>query len=764
MLANSDNRQDLIKHLRAVMLMAMYSAKQIGVVDTELINLIGISSFLHDVGKCTTYFQHVTLQNENVNKHYKKCGEYYPRHNEVSWLYVISRGTKVLQKIGAQAVYWHHGTVLPSSAFIGDEKRLYKDIVSELESFEENVDDIFNVIDNIIKEVNFPFDLKKFINFDSDIDNNETPISTLFREAEKDDIDNAKRMIVRSCLIFADNIVSKLSIDELDELLLDQSKFYPKHKDISYDDFRLPSDYDKDRFVTQNQIVKDSERTTVVKAPAGFGKSLIGLLWSKEKQGTVYWVCPRNSVAIGVFHNLISEIEKFKLNISIELFLTSERKDHRNGENIPECGCDIVVTNIDNLLAPMVDHKSANRLFSVISKNVVFDEFHEFVSEEALFGAFVVCMKARHLLATECNTLLLSATPSLTHRLWNGRYKTKVLPNEEEHYKPQHSEKYNVKVDSGFVDKVDSKSLTMYSSVRNVQNNFDSRYTHIAHGNYSEEEKENKVKEIINAFGKGAAKNGTVISAPILQAALDISFNALYKTIESPEYDIQTIGRINRWGEIRDECVLRFLTTTDRSEISAINTRYSFELTKLWQKELSKVESVDLESLYKLYNQFNIKNEKVIYNYVNNKYQESLKDLRNFFPRQPKEKINDGKLIASKSLRDASGGYFIVSKSNSVWCSFSLSVTSLDMEDLLSNSINVDKFESSTINTVIVNLEKLGFDYSEIKSKLKSLSRNPNKFRNKAVDLFKKAAKCSSSPMPVFNWTYDNTLGLLKND
>src|SRR5690606_15241320 len=71
----------------------------------------------------------------------------------------------------------------------------------------------------------------------------------------------------------------------------------------------------------------------------------------------------------------------------------------------------------------------------------------------------------------------------------------------------------------------------------------------IIHSDFIKKDRERIMGIITNSFGKGGAKDKIVFSAPILQAALDISFDNLSKTSESPENDIQVIGRVNRWGE-----------------------------------------------------------------------------------------------------------------------------------------------------------------------------------------------------------------------
>ena len=761
-LANSKQEQDLKSHLLGVMKMSMFCAEHLG-VDEELKNLCGVAGFLHDIGKVSDNFQNFTLKDIRSEK-------IHPRHNEVSWLYTHYRAEKGdFKKIVPQAVYWHHGTYFSDYDILdGKNQRNSSIIEKELSSYNNNeLITIFQRIDDIISSTEFPFDINKYIAKDND--DAETIIPRLF-EKEKgagDKINNSKRIIVRSCVIYSDYFISSMTSEEVDDFISNASySDIFKNNTCNNKDILCPPKYDVKRFELQKNIVNECKRTSIVKAPAGFGKSLIGVLWGLRYTNQTYWVCPRNTVAEGVYNNILDVIEDLGLDISVELYLTSERKKCNNPD-IKECQSNIVVTNIDNLLSPMVNQKHSGRLFDVNIGNVVFDEFHEFVNSEGLFGAFITYMRARKNLCKNVNTLLLSATPSILNMLWDfGDCKTQLLPSKEEHYPAQHDEKYKIIFENDFVSNPTDKSLTMYTSIYNVQDQFKNGYTDIIHSKYSDDDRMSKMDNILSSFGKNKNKKGTIIAAPILQAALDISFDKLYKSMESPESDVQTFGRINRWGENKEVCELNMLDliTNDNCERASVNNRYDFQLAKEWIQFFreNSIGHKTLNDIYKIYNDFNHKFQVDLLDFLNSRLDKSIEKLTTFFPKQRNFEKSNSK-ISSKTLRNSIASYFIVVKdTDDNWCNFTFNSDKFEIESLKTN--NRQYIESETIKTVVDNLEKVKyndqytFNYSEISKKF--FNKKSKKTTRLTIEAMLKYSRNSESPLPIFTMIYDPILGL----
>lgn len=782
---NQIPNQNLTDHLTGTMHLAMYCAKHLG-LNEELTNIAGLCGFLHDVGKCTNYFQNVTLPNHNhdskkrntlIKKTYPKISSknvYYPRHNEISWAFteLFSQSKSLFSKIGGQAIYWHHGTLIPFNKL---DKRDTNQVINELNLFSDNEDQIvFDKIWEIIGSVKFPFDISKFLDLSKTPGNSKTKPLLFEEEVKNEQMLNSQRLLIRSCVIFADHKISSLSSSELKTLIKNANnerffrKFFNAQLTKLKNELTCPEGFNSERFDLQKKIVNSCEKTTVIKAPAGFGKSLIGVLWGLNQSGQIYWVCPRNTVAEGVYENILKEIKTFNLDISVELFLASERVKSTHDNDV--CTSNIIVTNIDNLLSPMVSYKATNRLFDINANNIVFDEFHEFVNDEALFGAFIVYMRARNrLCGNDVKTLLLSATPSTFYQLWDSETKkTLLLPDPTHHYPAQHEEYYKFTFTDKFVTNVPNSSLTMYSAIRNVQANYQNGYSHIIHSKYSDNDRHQKMSDILALFGKGGNKNGKVISAPILQAALDISFNSLNKTIESPECDIQTLGRVNRWGEVKAICNVNMISLfSDDAEKSVINSRYEWQFSKEWAKWLESniKKNVTLDDVYKLYNEFNIKFNSELTDFFKKKNQEAIKKLSTFYPKQTFGVITDStKKISAKTLRNSSPNYFIVVKdTNGNWCNFTFNVERYELDKLLKDVNNSNLVMSSSISTVWANLEKIQdqngeyiYDYSDLNdyffNKRKRIALNHNDM--------KMFAKNSSTPLPISSSVYNSIIGL----
>jgi hypothetical protein len=78
-------------------------------------------------------------------------------------------------------------------------------------------------------------------------------------------------------------------------------------------------------FIKQLEIVDNIQRTTQINAPAGFGKTLLGLLWNFRRGRKLIWVCPRNIVAESVYKSINEELDNFGIDfLSTELYLSGE--------------------------------------------------------------------------------------------------------------------------------------------------------------------------------------------------------------------------------------------------------------------------------------------------------------------------------------------------------------------------------------------------------------------------------------------------------
>jgi hypothetical protein len=593
--------------------------------------------------------------------------------------------------------------------------------------------------------------------------------------------------------MYADATVSRMSSDELNDLILNRNPatyFKPYYLSVK-PEFVCPEGYDPERFRIQSEIYKSCNHTTVVKAPAGFGKTLIGLMWGLLHGQQFYWVCPRNDVAQGVFENIKEELRRLNININVELFLTSERQDSF-GPNVPHVHgtCDIVVTNIDMLMAPLQSHKHACRVFDINARNIIMDEFHELIGDEGMFSAFINYMRARKLICSNTRTLLLSATPSVLNELWDSDTKqTRLLPDDEHHYKAQHDKPYYFKFATAMPTKPLPGSLSMYCSISTVIVNYNPRvHTAIIHSHYPTNYKKDILNGIFKTFGKGGDKNGTVISAPILQAAFDISFRSMYKAVESPEGDIQPLGRVNRWGELESaEVVLVPLAASNPSERGAINTRYDLDLHRDWLKYLkNNIKSkATLDEVYSLYNAYNNVAKPKLISYYYRCLDKATERLSKFFPKDfGVSRPSRDNIKSVSNLRSYSPSFFIVVRNLKTkdWHPFAFNIQNYDLDECISE--NREKLEAYTIKTVMEHLNELKFedgechfDYSKILNRFFNPKRkSEKKIGGKLVKITSKVRKNykaedfidyireTKTPLPVFDRFFDPVRGLVKEE
>ena len=786
MLANI-NQQDLIDHLHAVALVARTMGEKLGIETcvqagskTSLMEDIYTAALLHDIGKADLYFQKYLASmvdtttppivdedfpNESINTG-------HPLHHEIGWAHLttVTGNERVLN-----AVYWHHARPIHT-------------VDNKFKTYECANDIKEKVSASSLKALNALLNtLKPFIpaNYFGDIRHNRIDVPDLFNKDDGTYNDNAEFMLVRACVISADRYVSSLTAEEASDIAKGRNDIAKTVDDMLAGsvngDIVLPNGYDAWRFDLQKEIaerVSDS-RTTIVKAPAGLGKTLIGLLWTKARGSRVIWVCPRNAVADAVYENILKEVNNLGLDCTIELYRTGKRQSTNREDNRPEFCSDIIVTNIDTLMSPMVNNTVAHRLFAVYGAHVVLDEFHEFVSDAPLFAAFITYMRARHRVANNCKTLLLSATPSLIHILWdNSEQKTAILPDDIKHYPPQHSGKYSVNLESVFPSRAQPGSVLVCNAVSEAQNNYKrAKYTHIIHHRFTDCDRKNKEDAIKQSFGKNGSGvvNGESLSAAlVIQAAMDISFRNLFDSVSSPESTLQRIGRTDRWGTYQNlNPSITFMDmSSENTERGAISTVYDRALQAEWyeflKENLSSVSEVNLEAMYGIYNDFYNKYATEIKRYLLKQYKigmngpskkEEFLGLVKFEPvKLLNSEPNKNSKSSHKNLRNPDSSYYYtvqLDEQPNVW---------LNPDDVLSEGYELykryekpDLFvglnDSGTMQARLKGLVVCG--YAAWTRHSKGKMKIPIGF-----DWFKKARN-PETPLPDFSRKYNSELGVI---
>lgn len=771
MLSNQKGH-DLIQHLKATANIARMMAIKLGLSE-DLINKIYTAALFHDIGKCVPSFQKhmaVILYGTLIDEDFQDpINNLYPLHHEISWAYLTK---KIGEEHILNAVYWHHARPVHN---VENKKSTYDLAYDILEALsKEDIESLDNIWGTL-----FPLINHKSISLTGVIE-----VPNLFRKDSVNENGNAEFMLIRACVISADRHVSSLTSAVIGSLSEDMDKASNEVNDMLsgyiQGEPEKPVDYEQWRYNLQNSVIESIgvSRTTIIKAPAGLGKTLIGVLWSKKIGGKVIWVCPRNVVADAVYENIKREITVLGLSCTIELYHTGHRISTNKDDGRPEFSSDIIVTNIDAILSPMVNNGIAGRLFLVYGSNVVLDEFHEFVSDTPLFAAFITYMRARHRISN-CNTLLLSATPSTVQCLWDTEDRsTLILPDNNSHYPPQHGGSYEVGFSDSFLPSTPG-SLLVCNSVLEAQKNFEKgKYTHIIHHRYTETDRK-KIGEAINgSFGKnkeGVKKGESLSAALVVQAAMDISFKCLYDSVCSPESTLQRIGRTDRWGTFQDmQPKITFLTINERTELGAINTVYDKELRDKWsvflKQELKEKTHVTLMELYEIYNKFYQINGTEVKKYLIGLYKTGMNGpkkgmefigLVGFAPTKILNTDKSKILSSKKNLRNPDGSYFYTVEFEgqpNVWLApENVLSEGRELYERYSNDgkLNRGLLTSGTMLTRLKGMVECGYQ-GWVK-----VSKGKGKMPDNLKEWFKKA-RCPDTPLPDFSHKYNKVLGVVK--
>jgi CRISPR-associated endonuclease Cas3-HD len=760
LLANSTG-QPLLGHLAAVAAVARAMAEKCGISDTAFLKQVEAAGWTHDLGKATKGMQDVLAGRKKADEEFDG-----PLHHEISWAFLASKfGPFTAHQRIFGAVYWHHARPFGADG-------------SYYETRDEILEQVSKADRDLMAALFDELPLADVFRVDEDIELGDSEVPSLFVAdgvGAKDE--NARHLILRTCVVAADRLVSSLGPDAFNDLMagkiaagdLVSSLVSPLKKTKA----KVPKHYEGKRYKLQERAALEAARckTSILRAPAGFGKTLTGLLWLKELGFPGLWVTPRNVVAEAVYRNLCKEIDALGLELSVELHLTGERKEARGADG--EFACDIVVTNIDTVLAPMVENRTADRLFRILSAPMVLDEFHELAGDSPLFAAFITLMRARHrICGVEVKTLLCSATPSCMEDLWDTDGNLSVhIPKKGAHLPPAHAGTYEVRWKQ---DKKDTRTglLKVCNAVATAQKEFESgRYHHLAHSRFIEADRKALMDAIYSDFGKGGsgvAEDRNAAAALVIQAAMDVSFLHLEDNVCSPEFTLQRIGRTDRWGNFQSKGPSVTLALDDSlNENAAVGAVYDRSLRDDWVEHLKKRlphgSSTDLKQLYEVYNGFYAKNRAKVTTFIQNGYRTGIEALKDYyFPRKPRSgqplQPAGRHAVAKRSLRNPfANSFFVVRDSTRKWIAPE-DVMDEDGRDLrkrfAANRDNNRKLiNNSAMRTMIKQLHASG--YRKFKRYLKTLPSS--------LDHWLRIARNPQTPLPDFTRTYDKKFGLREN-
>lgn len=735
--AKSSNKggESLIEHGRMVSQVAIKIAELNLEMDREnILRDIKICGLLHDIGKATSGFQKM-LEYPEI----ESSGNKY-QHNQIGWAF-LKRYTHLSERL-LSCVYWHHG--------LYNDNEINSDLIlNDLKDVDTKM--MLSYVFEVQKEVEIPM---------NEFGDNDGIRPRYYLGNKQEDMYQA---FIRYCVISADKLVSEHNITEVSQIdrVIHEIISKPVHK------VTQPPYGESERWETQKRIVEVSEKTTMVKAPAGFGKTLIGLLWSLKSNKKLIWVCPRNVVAESVYGSIIQELEKMNINSTIEIYLTGEVK--KSNHDSKGFDSDIIITNIDNYLSPSLDNNDAHKLYMINSCDIIFDEYHELVDDSALFGCFLNIMRLRHRL-TNSETLLLSATPIPMQQQWDFPFgKTKVLPEDGvSHFNAAHNKQYRIRIINDdvksipkFVDGINlnPNTLMIVNSVKNVQTSRYNGFNQLFHSYYEPKDRTRILGELYNSHGKQSQREtsrGNVISSHIIQASMDISFEHLYESVISPESTLQRIGRVDRWGDYQNTPTITIFNSTNRGENYIKNIIYDKSLTTIWfnylGNKLGNKEFVTLDEMYVFYNQFIIENSDIIKRYIERRASKSIGNMVQIYSRKYNQKEkSDVKVAGGNRLRTSSKEFFyVVEKTDGTGWSTVFSHKVLKEGDIR-KEFNEENFDLEFLLRKMETMDDDRYDYSEVLKNRKHLTHQN----------LLNYARISKTPYLRFDRVYHPTLGVV---
>ena len=742
-------------------------------------NELILTAALHDIGKCSRKFQE-RLNNFNSTED----GNYVPKskketnsficHNVAGWAY-LEYYYENIPDIVKNNILYHH-TVNPS---IG--KMTVLDIVSDddMKDSKDNYDEFYNYI---IQYCNNKYNLINKIKFKDSYDNSDKIIDSvsLYRQIKPSSHlfftmmdDASKFLIIRSIIVFADRFVSenydKISLirdnnedffrKEILNKVIDSRKGWNDNVNELKDDKGNLS-YDTVRLKEQNSLLNDIEKysNNIVSASAGFGKTLVGLRWILRNKKKVMWIVPRNVIADGTYQSICNERNKMGYtedNLSIGLLIAGQWVKG----NIDS---DIIVTNIDNFLSMMIKNCMVNNLIKEIGCNIIFDEYHEFLSHQELFAGFIELVYARCKF-TNSKTLLLSATPLRFDKTYFNDGEMNVHFLKAKAYNGEMKVKVNFfdLNDINYLPSTVRDSFIICNTVKQSQRLFKligGKDDILIHSRFPSVRRNEIEEEIYHCHGKGSCVNNrnNIIGTNIIGVGLDISAKTIYDFVVTPENTIQRgCGRGGRFNEkeYNNEIIYNVCNLiNDKGNRMLINSQTNNNLHDKWLKILKSFDGLTItkDKLYELYYDFYDENKKEIAQLWNHFLDESSRKLMNLRPYKTftKQKENIKNRLSDRQSYRGIG--------NSVF------VTVQNADDTYSEAIIIDR------NYIC----KEEFSLKSLKNKKKYFERcirlKDNKYKAKNTllvdkeEMFRQALN-EDTPLLLEYSTYDSLYGLSLN-
>ena len=762
---------------------------------------LALSLSLHDIGKIHPKVQNFLknckdnpYNSDDVEQTYTTRNKHYA----YSWAYAMSK-IGVLYSfdwIAAPILLHHNRNYTPNDKTV-------RDIMSELdEDTLNNMDAFFNEMTSYCQ------DTFKGLGVDfSDFSIKSKPLPTnhkvedvkLYGKIEINSDSNIKELfkneaqmqLIRAILIQADRLVSSsMCMQEkvdLDKVYNNDTEYikelYDKMRQSNYQGPTLPStinQYDPVRLNSQLEILAGCycHNHNVIKACAGFGKTLIGLLWFLEQKKRTIWVVPRNIIAKGIYKSILKEVKKMNLTINVGLYVGGKiRSKNCDITNLDEF--DILITNIDSVVNRTANNSQAHLLVNMYNSNIVFDEYHEFKMKEGIFAAFISLMHIRGYYSKDARTMLLSATESNFDCLWGRNIDGEEIVN----YIPNVNMLYgDTKVTIHYHELNDINELNIpeggdkfvichsVPDSQIVAKNHAQYPMTVIHRRFPQKRLDELENQVISQHGDFDIKNEEdrkaflqkremVVGTSLIGTGLDISTKECYHFPVSPESTIQICcGRTSRFGEYEE--IDYHVCRIKGGDSPIVKDNYSVKLNNMWINLLKDHdgETITKATLYGWYENFKEVHKKEIRKHYIDFFNKSSQALTHIEPYSHKadegeNEDNESMLSDGFTYRGETNNIYVTArnKSNGEWSD----IIPVDLSLMLSSN-RPEIHNRGDVEPLIKNGIYPKYDYPN-----KDIIKNGYKFTDYNIKQFEKMSKSPKWPAPLFCYSYDEKLGLI---
>lgn len=761
------NGTTLVEHTKAVVNYAAILCSMVYRGDNadEMKTDCMTAAVLHDIGKLTKEFQKKLSENGDVEAEL---------HNIVSWAFAECNGFK--DEVSATVLYHHVPTIITESKISAMACDRYGELPSEIQDRMKEFYTLMQTYYNVLPSLGERYGLKEYT---------EIP---LFNIASRTDMAR-KELFMRSILLKADRDVSSERFDNARIASNDVEYIgYIIQKDSSIDlntyniDKAISEKYDMKRLKVQMSIVDDSiatiekgEKNTVqINASAGFGKTLVGLLSIFHRKKKTIWCVPTREIAISTYESICRELNKIDSTISVALFYGNEIQEKYGSNSNSVDSYSIIVSVIDSMLSRMTNNNMGHLLYALLTRDVIFDEYHNVVTDNALFAAASLLWESR-IMDTNAYSMFLSATP-LNLRYAGLANMDSVIEINPPKYRGDikidfhYAEIFDMKTD---MPEIKSNSFVIANTVSQAQDIYcylkeDKKKTNVFlyHAQYEEQDMIEKRDILFKNFGKNTLESDMiVVCTGIIGTGLDVSAKNIYDFTLTPADTLQRVcGRASRFGEYDTISyylcdVAKTEPTMGRGTMTFVDRVFDNSLRNTFISLMKQYDNTVFtkDELYERVNNF-LNDKKVrFYGFYKEKLSNSRENLRKIGLKKSSSKKDKGaiKYTSKKtSFRGNGTEIFIAAKkeSDEGYAIFTYDSERVRRIEKDPDSIDFRKYRWNYYCNKFSDKERKSCKY-------KFGMKNANTCN---FDTCVSMAYCSESPLPVMNLKYSHEYGVEK--